>query len=177
MSTSHCFFPTERQVLSYVGAKLENKLLLSMLLPAGWFWLLSSWSTTAHTARGLSSVSAAIWEAWPPVPCLCRRAEEILTPMDFSFVDLAESMFCFSLPRQGPWISIFFHHSFLIFLNLYPLCLPLGNTFICYCSILLLSLLPISPLLRCSGGTAKLRGIGSNNAIFVFTLSAVQPGV
>ncbi len=38
-------------------------------------------------------------------------AEELLAPMDFSFVDLAESMFCFCLPRQGAWISILFHHS------------------------------------------------------------------
>lgn len=72
--------------------------------------------------------------AWPPVPCLCRRAEELLTPMDFSFADLAESMLCFCIPRQGPWISIFFRRSsslpapfplcvqpyvFLILLNLF----------------------------------------------------------
>ena len=59
--------------------------------------------------------------AWPPVPCLCRRAEELLTPMDFSFVDLAESMLCFCLPRQGPWISIFFRHSSSL-PALFPLC-------------------------------------------------------
>lgn len=62
------------------------------------------------SARPERRVSCSL-RAWPRVPRLSRRAEELLTPMDFPFVDLAESMFCFCLPRQGPWISIFFHHS------------------------------------------------------------------
>lgn len=72
--------------------------------------------------------------AWLAVPFLCRRAEEVLTPMDFSFVDFAESMFCFCLPRQGPWINISFHHSLSLYVSvctcvcvIFPLCPYLGN--------------------------------------------------
>lgn len=52
-----------------------------------------------------------LYQIHSPEPWLCCRAEQLLTPMDFSFVDLTESMFRFCLPRPGPWIRISFHHS------------------------------------------------------------------
>lgn len=42
-------------------------------------------------------------------PCPCSLPQELLTQMDFSFVDVLGSMFCFCLPRQRPLISISFH--------------------------------------------------------------------
>lgn len=111
--------------------------LLSILLPltscrASWFLPSSCWSnaTHCHPARGPLSESIVVWEADPRVPRLCRRTEELLTPMDFSFVDVLGSMSCFCLPRWRPWIGISFHRysSLLVFLCLY-VCIWTGACF------------------------------------------------
>lgn len=102
--------------------------LLFILLPPTfcgvcWFLPPSCWSsaTYCHPARGPCSVSVAVWEADLHAPRLCRRTEEFLTPMDFSFVDALGSMSCFCLPRWRPWIGISFHRysSLLVSLCVY----------------------------------------------------------
>lgn len=58
---------------------------------------------------------------------VCHGVKELLTIIDFSFVYLSESMFCFaSQGRDRPCISISFHcsSSSHIFFNLFPPCLP-----------------------------------------------------
>lgn len=124
--------------------------------------------------------------AWLAVPFLYHRAEEVLTPMDFSFVDSAESMFCFCLLRQGPWINISFHHSFslyvsacvcvflcvflLIFRNLFPT--AFGKPHPLFAIAASLSFL-VSPVLRflpifwhTSRDCTSKWGLDSNNASF-----------
>lgn len=68
--------------------------------------------------------------SFPPVPCLCHEAKELLTVMDFSFVYLSESMLCFCLSGRGPRSNISFHNSSSshFFFKLFPLCTALIGT-------------------------------------------------
>lgn len=96
--------------------------------------------------------------AWPLVPCLSPGAEKLLSPMDFSFVELAESMFCFCLPRHRSWISTFFPRCLSLCV---PVCVP-----VCVCLSLTF------PHTVCPSETAAL----CQSVIFRFPSVRIQLG-
>lgn len=102
------YIPAYRRALSHFFPK-PQRVLFDFLLDGEGLALVQL-TPHCHPVRGPAPYQL-LYKIRSPEPWLCCMAEELLTPMDFSFVDLTESMFCFCLPRPGPWISISFHHS------------------------------------------------------------------
>lgn len=129
----------------------------------GWFWPLSSWSSTTHghPVRSPGSVSLAIWEADRRCPVSATGLKSSLHPWIFHlWISQNQcSVFAFpdwdhgsAFPFTTPHLSLFLRgvcvrryscvYIFLIFLNLSLLCLPLENhNPFCHCFIFLLFLL------------------------------------
>lgn len=127
----------------------------------GWFWPLSSWSSTTHghPVRSPGSVSLAIWEADHRCPVAATGLKSSLHPWIFHLWISQNRCSVFAFPDWdqhflSPLLisPCFFGclcacvlvcvYIFLIFLNLSLLCLPLENhNPFCHCFIFLLFLL------------------------------------
>lgn len=118
VSIWNAFYFSIRQALSFNSVFLFSAFC--------WELFLSQMQLIQHCHTTVWPAGVAIRGANRQCP-VCHRVKELLTIIDFSFVYLSESMFCFaSLDRDRPCISISFHCSSPshIFFNLFPLHLP-----------------------------------------------------